>query len=279
MELRQVHYFLAVAQTGTFTAAADRLGIVQSAVSQQVARLERELGEALFDRSKRAPVLTTAGRRFHTAAEQLVAAEEDAKRAAQGRATQRPLRIGVPGGLDHPIAWHTGADTVHLPSPERQARVADGELDAAIVHGDDIRSDLQVVPLPDDEVVAAVSLDHPLASSRRVELPNLYGGAVLFGEGAMGTHLAKTVLKACRAVGFEVDVRSVAPHHGLIAALRNQPLSWSVYYAQQARLLRADRLGIRFVAFDPRITVPSRLVMRPRDTATKDRLADYLDTP
>lgn len=276
MELRQVHYFLAVARTGTFTAAADRLGIVQSAVSQQIARLERELGEPLFDRSKHAPVLTAAGHRFHTAAMQLVAAEEDAKRAARGRTTERRLRIGVPGGLDHPVARHLGADTVHLCDLERQARVADGELDAAIVHGDEIRSDLRVRELPDDIVVAVLAEDHPLAGGRRVNLADLQDGTLLVGEGAMGTQLARTVLKACRAAGFEADVRSMDPHQGLLPALRNRTGSWSIYYAQQARLLRADRLGVRFLPFDPSIRVRTHLVLRT--DSPEDWFADYVSS-
>ena len=277
MELRQVRYFLAVADTGTFTAAADRLGIVQSAVSQQIARLERELGEPLFDRSTRSPTLTAAGLRFHTAATQLIAAEEDAKGAARGRTVVRRLRIGVPGGLDHPVAQRTGADSVHLPSAERQARVADGELDAAIVHGDEIRSDLEVIDLPDDEVVAALSADHPLAHSRRAGLVDLQHGTLLLGEAAMGTHLARTVLKACRTAGFEADVRSVDPHLGLSSAIRNRPGAWSVSYADQARLLRPDRLGIRFVPVNPRVAVPTHLVVRPGDTSTRSPLSTYVD--
>ena len=61
MELRQLEYFVAVADEANFTRAAERVHISQSGVSAQVRQLERELGAALFDRSRRAATLTPAG--------------------------------------------------------------------------------------------------------------------------------------------------------------------------------------------------------------------------
>ena len=62
MELRQLEYFVAVAEEANFTRAAERVHISQSGVSAQIRQLERELGAELFDRSARTATLTARGR-------------------------------------------------------------------------------------------------------------------------------------------------------------------------------------------------------------------------
>jgi len=71
MEMKQVKYFLTVAELGSFSAAADNLYISQSSLSKQIMALEKELGFALFDRSKRMIVLTEAGATFRKYARRL----------------------------------------------------------------------------------------------------------------------------------------------------------------------------------------------------------------
>lgn len=88
MELRHVRYFLAVAETLNFTAAARRLNISQPPLSQQIADLEREVGARLFERHSRNVELTKAGRIFHRHAEALMAqakrATSEARAVGQG---------------------------------------------------------------------------------------------------------------------------------------------------------------------------------------------------
>ena len=79
MELRNLQYFVAVADEGSFTRAAARLYVTQPTVSAQIQALERELGEPLFDRLPRSVELSDGGRLLLPYARQCIAAAEDAK--------------------------------------------------------------------------------------------------------------------------------------------------------------------------------------------------------
>src|SRR5215213_6125008 len=97
MELRQLQYLVAVAEEASFTRAAARVRVAQPAISQQVAQLERELGERLFDRSDRKVRLTAAGEAFlpHArAALGATVAGRDAVRSLTGLLAGR-LVVGV----------------------------------------------------------------------------------------------------------------------------------------------------------------------------------------
>lgn len=99
--LRAMTIFLRVADTGSLTAAGRDLGVSQSAVSQQVAALERQLGVRLIQRTTRQMILTTAGQDFLRRSRAILEAVEDATEAAAGRdaALKGPLKVHAPVGL------------------------------------------------------------------------------------------------------------------------------------------------------------------------------------
>jgi DNA-binding transcriptional LysR family regulator len=188
MELQQMRYVVAVAETSNFTRAAEQCLVVQSALSHQIARLERELGAKLFDRTSRRVRLTPAGEAFLPAARQALDAADRARAevaAAAGEIRGR-LAIGaiptvtavdLPTALKqfrlrHPqvrISLRSGA------SEELTERVRQGSLDTAFlglplgvrpkgVHGRELaRGDL----------VAIVAPDHPLVDQEHVNLRRL----------------------------------------------------------------------------------------------------------
>src|SRR6476469_3171841 len=106
MELRQLRYFVAVAQELNFTKAAAKLHVAQPALSRQIRQLEDELGVSLLERNRRATRLTEAGQVFLAEACGLLAQSDEAVRRAQktGRASNAQLNVGYVWGLFHTLA-------------------------------------------------------------------------------------------------------------------------------------------------------------------------------
>src|SRR4029078_9631401 len=98
MELHQLRYFVAVAETGSFTRAAEREGITQPTLSEQILRLEgweHGVGQRLFDRLGRKVVLTDAGHELLGHAQSILAAVGEAERAVRDSADGGLLRVGA----------------------------------------------------------------------------------------------------------------------------------------------------------------------------------------
>ncbi|MFE7462490.1 LysR family transcriptional regulator [Streptomyces sp. NPDC057499] len=188
MELQQMRYVLAVAELGSFTRAAQRCLVVQSALSHQIARLEKELGARLFDRTSRRVRLTAAGEAFLPEARQALAATERARAevAATAGEVRGRLAVGViptVSAVDVPAAlsaFHLRHPQVRIVLREGASKdlvqeVRDGTVDVAF---------LGVLPsyrpkgvsdheLSTGELVAVVSPSHPLAGQREVDLARL----------------------------------------------------------------------------------------------------------
>jgi DNA-binding transcriptional LysR family regulator len=182
VELRQLRYFVTVAEENGFNRAAERLHIVQPAVSQQIRRLERELGVRLFHRSTRHVALTAAGERLLTEARATLAAADRIGEVAAALATgaDTVLRLGtsqglgdrlnqVLAGLGAPVRLHA------LPVSDRLSAVRNGELDAAFVRVLETAPGLELLPLWTERLVAAVPAGHPLAAEAELSLRQLSG--------------------------------------------------------------------------------------------------------
>ncbi|MGO4444697.1 LysR family transcriptional regulator [Mycobacterium sp. 2YAF39] len=138
MELRQLRYFVAVAEELNFGRAAARLRIAGPSLSQQIKALERDLKVTLFDRDRRSVVLTPAGAALLPDARALVAGADELRRRAMGLGVSQPVRIGYVNWC--PTDWAERAagvaqlrvDTWVMPSHAQAARVAEGSLDLAI---------------------------------------------------------------------------------------------------------------------------------------------------
>ncbi|BBJ39909.1 LysR family transcriptional regulator [Streptomyces antimycoticus] len=188
MELQQMRYVVAVAETNSFTRAAERCLVVQSALSHQVARLERELGARLFERTSRRVRLTPAGEAFLPAARQCLdaAARAAAEVAAAVGEVRGRLAVGVIStvtAVDIPSALRDFRE--RYPQVRISLRVAasddlveqvkEGAIDVAFLGLPTTARPQGVAAheLARDRLVAVVAPDHPLAGESEVDLRRL----------------------------------------------------------------------------------------------------------
>jgi DNA-binding transcriptional LysR family regulator len=242
MELRQLAVFVAVAEEGSFTRAADRLHVVQSAVSAAVRNLERELGARLFDRTTHKVALSDAGRALLPEARTTLAAAAAARDAVDavkgavrgtivlGNLQAQGMRsIDVAGMLAEFRSVHPGVEVQVRQggSLEMTTKVRDGELDLAFVALPDQQfPGVELIPMASEPIVLAVAAGHPLAGRRRVELSALGSETIIdFPEGwgiRMANDRAFAAAGVTRHIDYEVnDTGSVIGfvRHGLAVGL------------------------------------------------------------
>jgi DNA-binding transcriptional LysR family regulator len=228
VELRQLEYFLAVAETRSFTRAAERLHVVQSGVSATIKALERELGVKLFVRGPGGAALTAAGEELRPRALVTIDAARAAKAAVTG--ARETVTVGILTSIDvidlsavlvKLYALRPGV-SVQLRSAaagtaglERQLR--DGELDIAFLvfphePPPDLRARL-VVSVP---LVLVVPAGHPLAGAQAVPLSELAG--LSFVDCPRGYGNRTVVDNAFCAAGIERTVALEVADIGTLAA-------------------------------------------------------------
>jgi hypothetical protein len=148
VELRQLRYFVAVAEELNFGRAAARLRIAGPSLSQQIKALERVLGTRLFDRDRRTVTLTPAGAALLPRIRALLEQADELRRMAAGLAGHEPVRLGYVSWRPADLTSRTAGvaqllvDAWVLPSHTQAARVADGSIDLAIcwVRAEDLAS-------------------------------------------------------------------------------------------------------------------------------------------
>ncbi|MFJ9609556.1 LysR family transcriptional regulator [Kitasatospora sp. NPDC101176] len=253
MDMAWLDVFRTVARLGSFTAAGERLGFTQSAISRQIATLEAELGTPLFDRLPRGVRLTEHGHALLPHAEALLDRLDSTRRdlAALTELTAGRLRVGafdsanaalVPGAL---AAFRTAHPQVAISFTEGlSAHLLDllgtGTIDLAVVasYAEDAydRERFELQPLLADPVLVALPRGHRLARRRRLRLVELADESWI----AASRHAESTLLAACLRSGFqpriEYAVAAWTAKLGLVAAGLGPTLIPSL----AARAARAD---------------------------------------
>ncbi len=196
MEIRQLRAFTAIAETGTFTAGAQRVHVTQAAVSMQIRQLEMELGAPLFIRAPRRVILTEAGESLLERARRILR-EHDvaiAEIAELAGAERGRLRVGsasamvsadpFPQILKELRERHPRAEvTIFSGTSEALVRqILAGELDVAFVSLPVEARGIQTEGLSRDELVAIASPRHRLAKQKVVSVFALAGEKLILGE-------------------------------------------------------------------------------------------------
>lgn len=230
MELRHLRYFLAVAETGGFTAAAERLHTAQPSLSRQIRDLESHIGAALFERSSRHVELTEAGQVFLGEARLTLAqADRSVERARQaarnqsGRLTlgfvfgveaEQLMRVmnALHGELKHiELAMHTQS------SPVLITELVERQIDAAFIRPSSQAQGLKIQTLRSEKLIAALPTEHALAKQPSIHLAQLVGEPII---GVPREH-APVLFDAIHdyASGYGVELNPVYHSETLMMAL------------------------------------------------------------
>jgi LysR family hydrogen peroxide-inducible transcriptional activator len=213
MELHQLRYFLAVARTRNFSRAAEQCRVAQPSLSQQIMKLEGELEERLFERTKREVSLTPAGELFRQHAERVLDEVEQARdkmREVRGLLRGRVMLGALPTIAPYFLptrlrafaAKFPGIEVVvHEDTTEQLARaLLAKEIDVGLLSLPVERSGLVAEEFFDEDLLVALPAEHALAKKRALTLDHLEHEAfILMKEGHC---LAGQALQFCRLNGF-----------------------------------------------------------------------------
>jgi DNA-binding transcriptional LysR family regulator len=220
LDVRRLRVLREVAARGSFSAAAEALSFTQSAVSQQVAALERECGAKLLERGPRGVRLTDAGRALVEHADAIIARIEDAEAELAAIAGLRGGRLRVatfqsagatlvPRALGEFHRRHPDVEiNVILEERDPYGLLSGGEADLAIVmdfaHTPLPVRDLELTPLLEDPYDVVLPEDHPLVGRKRVAMKDLKDERFVMHHYGMGCR--EGIVDACRSAGFTPKV-------------------------------------------------------------------------
>lgn len=272
-------FFLAVAEDLHFTRAAGRLRVAQPNLSQEIRRLEREIGVDLFTRTKRSVALTPAGHTFLQHVRALLNATADAVHATQraSRGEIGRIRLGsvsaatfgvIPNAVVRFRSAYPNVEILlsELYSVEAPDALRTGRLDLCVLHPPaNVELALNIEPIWNEQLVAVLPAKHPLAGSQRIGLPTLRSEPWILWPREMATRLYDEVIAACAAAGFEPRVVQRAARITTVMSIVAAGLGVALLPITVARL------GIGGAIFrplrPPRVSVPVAFAWRQGQTA------------
>lgn len=239
MDLTSLAVFVAVAENGGFSAAAEQLHLTQPAVSKRIAQLEAELGTRLLDRLGRQVLPTEAGALLLQRARSLLSEAADTRRAIAA------LDDGIGGTLRIATSHHIGLhhlppllkryaqqfpqvelDIAFVDSEQAYARALAGQAELAVTTlAAHTAAPLLAQPLWDDPLCFMVASDHPLAARKRVSLSDLAAHPAVLPDPGTFTH--KLIAGLFAQHGLDLQVRLRTNYLETIKMLVGVGLAWS----------------------------------------------------
>jgi len=288
MELRQLRYFVEIADQGSFTKAAETLAIAQPALSAQIRKLEAEFNAQLFVRTTRGVVLTEVGLAVREQAQRTLDAADATLRSAQlaGEVASARLVVGFTRIFPFiPIARTVRRVRRERPnikielremwSSDQMDALISGSIDIGFVHYTEEQEDrdLIVVPIAEEAVVAAIPDGHRLASRRQIALPELANeDFVVPAWTAVGETVRDQLFEACRRAGFSPRIVQETTDVRILLGLVSAGLGVSLL-TSSSRDVKVR--GVHYVSIVPKLEM--RFVAMYRRGATGKFLEPFLE--
>ncbi|MDO3739948.1 LysR family transcriptional regulator [Pseudomonas aeruginosa] len=279
MELRHLRYFIAVAEELHFGRAAERLGISQPPLSQQIQALEEEIGARLFERTNRRVELTDAGRLFLDESRQVLAQVDKAVLLARrahlgelgelkiGFTSSAPFTSTIPSSIH---AFRKAYPDVHLDLQEMSSRqvlkaLLEESLQVGVIRPLALPDAAHWVELFREPLVAVLRADHPLAAGSEdgLAIAALAEEPFVFFPRSYGTGLYDQVIALTRQAGFSPRIAQEASEAMTIIGLVSAGLGVSILPASFRRT-RVDGVVYRTLS-DPEATTAVWLVRRQNE--------------
>ncbi|MBH9389809.1 LysR family transcriptional regulator [Pseudomonas aeruginosa] len=279
MELRHLRYFIAVAEELHFGRAAERLGISQPPLSQQIQALEEEIGARLFERTNRRVDLPDAGRLFLDESRQVLAQVDKAVLLARrahlgelgelkiGFTSSAPFTSTIPSSIH---AFRKAYPDVHLDLQEMSSRqvlkaLLEESLQVGVIRPLALPDAVHWVELFREPLVAVLRADHPLAAGSEdgLAIAALAEEPFVFFPRSYGTGLYDQVIALTRQAGFSPRIAQEASEAMTIIGLVSAGLGVSILPASFRRT-RVDGVVYRTLS-DPEATTAVWLVRRQNE--------------
>ncbi len=287
MELRHIRYFVAVAEEGHITRAAEKLGIQQPPLSQQIRALETELDVQLFRRLPRGVALTDAGRTFLEDAQKILAHVEHARTATQrtARGEQGHIVVGFTSSVPfHPLfpaVFRSFRETTPLVSVRLEESGTGGlvnglineTIDAAFIRSPVADGNgLAVHPLAEEAMFVALPAEHPLARKDKgaIDLQALAGDSFVLYRRTVGPGLFDAIITACNNAGFTPDIAQEAPRFTSTLNLVAAGLGISIV-PESLKRLQVEGIAYRLLETPSELKAPINLACRRIENAAAIR--------